>query len=116
VNKVKTLQSQKSPQEEAKDYIFINVQKKKVKLLFSEIIYIESQQEYIKVVTTRKTFFSKLTTSEMESLLPSHLFKRIHRSYIVSVSRIDFYTAEAVEVGGISIPIGRSYRGILNNL
>ena len=99
-----------------KDYLFVNVQKKKVKILFSEIIYVESQQEYIKIVTTKKTYFSKLTTMEMESLLPSHLFKRIHRSYIVSVSKIESYNAEAVEVNGISIPIGRSYRNILDNL
>ena len=119
VNKVKATQAQKQQVgeiKEAKDYMFVNVQKKRVKILYSEIIYIESQQEYIKVVTTKKTYFSKLTTSEMESLLPSHLFKRIHRSYIVSVNKIDSYNAEAVEVSGISIPIGRSYRDIMKDL
>ena len=119
VNKVKMGQVLLQPAaefKEAKDYLFLHVQKKKVKIIFSEIIYIESQQEYIKVVTTKKTYFSKLTTSEMESLLPSHLFKRIHRSYIVSVKRIDSYNAEAVELNGISIPIGRSYRNVMDNL
>lgn len=101
---------------EQKDYLFVTVQKKKVKILFADIIYIESQQEYIKVVTTKKTFFSKLTTTEMESMLPSHLFKRIHRSYIVSIKRIDSYTADTVEMGGISIPIGRSFRNVLKDL
>lgn len=101
---------------EQKDYLFVTVQKKKVKILFADIIYIESQQEYIKVVTTKKTYFSKLTTTEIESLLPSHLFKRIHRSYIVSVNRIDSYTADTVEMGGISIPIGRSFRNVLKDL
>lgn len=101
---------------EQKDYLFVTVQKKKVKILFADIIYIESQQEYIKVVTTKKTYFSKLTTTEMESLLPSHLFKRIHRSYIVSINRIESYTADTVEMGGISIPIGRSFRNVLKDL
>ena len=119
VNKVKATQAEKQQldgNKEVKDYMFVSVQKKRVKILYSEIIYIESQQEYIKVVTTKKTYFSKLTTGEMESLLPSHLFKRIHRSYIVSVNKIDSYNAEAVEVGGISIPIGRSYRDIMKDL
>jgi DNA-binding LytR/AlgR family response regulator len=119
VNKVMMAQSQKHAPGEAKeikDYLFINVQKKKVKILFSEIIYVESQQEYIKVVTTKKTYFSKLTTTEMELLLPAHLFRRIHRSYIISLKKIDSYNAEAVEVGGISIPVGRSYRSFLENL
>jgi two-component system, LytTR family, response regulator len=119
VNKVRVSGLQKLPAveiPETKNYLFLNVQKKKVKILFAEILYVESQQEYIKVVTTQKTYFSKLTTSEMESLLPSHLFRRIHRSYIVSVSRIESYNAEAVEVGGISFPIGRSYRGVIDRL
>jgi DNA-binding LytR/AlgR family response regulator len=118
VNKVKaaTNEKQRSPENPPKDFIFLSSQKKKIKILFSEIIYVESQQEYIKIVTTKKVYFSKMTTNEMESLLPAHLFKRIHRSYIISVSKIESYTAEEVLVNGISIPIGRSYRGILENL
>ena len=102
--------------QEAKDYLFLSVQKKKVKLQFSEIVYIESQREYIRIVTTKKEFVSKMSTHEVEALLPAHLFKRIHRSYIVSVSKIDAYTAEAVEVNGISIPIGRGYRDNMDEL
>jgi len=118
VNKVKAAKSekQKQPENPAKDFIFLNSEKKKIKILFSEIVYIESQQEYNKIVTTKKVYFSKITLNEMESLLPSHLFKRIHRSYIISVSKIESYTAEEVLVNGIPIPIGRSYRGILENL
>jgi DNA-binding LytR/AlgR family response regulator len=119
VNKVKTAQIEKQPStttSEKKDYLFLNVQKKKVKILFSEIIYIESQREYIKIVTTNKEYISKMSTHEMESLLPAHLFKRIHRSYIVSLSKIQSYTAEEVDVNGTSIPIGRDYRGVIENL
>jgi two-component system, LytTR family, response regulator len=119
VNKVKTAQSEKQTSTEsgeAKDYLFLNVQKKKVKILFSEIIYIESQREYIKIVTTKKEYVSKMSTHEMEDLLPVNLFKRIHRSFIISISKIESYTAEEVEVNGTSIPIGRDYRDILKNL
>ena len=119
VTKVKTLQTEKwkpGEHEEKKDFIFLNVQKKKVKILFSEILYIESQREYIKIVTTKKEYISKMSTHEIESLLPAHLFKRIHRSFIVSVSKIESYTAEMVEMNGISIPIGRGYRDVIENL
>lgn len=118
VNKVKAAQSDKAKaiESQEKDFIFLNVQKKKVKILFSEIVYIESQREYIKIVTTKKEYISKMGTHEIESLLPSNLFKRIHRSFIVSVSKIDSYTAESVEVNGISIPIGRGYKDVLENL
>ena len=119
VNKVKTRQKASHEQitgADTKDHLFMTVQKKKVKIPFSEIIYIESQREYIKMVTTKKVYFSKMTTNEMEALLPSNLFKRIHRSYIVSLSKIDSYTSETVEVGGISIPVGRGYKDVLENL
>ena len=118
VNKVKTAQSekQKTAESNEKDFIFLNVQKKKVKILFSEIVYIESQREYIKIVTTKKEYISKMSTHEIESLLPANLFKRIHRSFIVSVSKIESYTAEMVEMNGISIPIGRGYRDVIENL
>jgi two-component system, LytTR family, response regulator len=102
--------------EEIKDYIFLNMQKKKVKILFSEIIYIESQREYIKIVTIKKEYISKMSTHEMEALLPPNLFKRIHRSFIISISKIESYTAEAVEVNGVSVPVGRGYRDIIENL
>lgn len=118
VNKVRTSGREKpGPGEsEIKDHLFVNVQKKKVKILFSEIVYIESQREYIRIVTTKKEWISKMSTHEIEALLPSNLFKRIHRSFIVALSKIDSYTADTVEVNGISIPIGRDYRDSIKNL
>jgi DNA-binding LytR/AlgR family response regulator len=57
-----------------------------------------------------------MSTHEIETTLPGELFKRIHRSFIVSTKRIDSYTAEMVEVNGVSIPIGRGYRDVIENL
>jgi two-component system, LytTR family, response regulator len=118
VNKVKAAQGEKLKTIESneKDFIFLNVKKKKVKILFSEILYIESQKEYIKIVTTKREYISKMGTHEIESLLPVNLFKRIHRSFIVSISKIESYTAEMVEVNGVSIPIGRGYKDVIENL
>jgi DNA-binding LytR/AlgR family response regulator len=129
VNKVKTAQpsinkineeiksNQLVPETgEIKDHIFLQADRKKVKILFSDILYIESQREYIKIVTGKKEYLSRMTTIEIENLLPTHLFKRIHRSFIVSVSKIDSYTADMVELNGVSIPIGRGYRDVIDNL
>jgi two-component system LytT family response regulator len=116
VNKVKTAQGEKQDADADRDYLFLNVQKKRVKVLFSEILYIESQREYIKIVTTKKEYTSKMSTHEIEELLPPRLFKRVHRSFIVSISKIDSYTAEIVEVNGIPIPIGRGYRDNMEEL
>ncbi|MEO8174888.1 MAG: response regulator transcription factor [Sediminibacterium sp.] len=99
-----------------KDYIFLNVERKRVKFLFFDLVYIESQREYIRIVTTKSEYICKMSTNEIEVLLPTHLFKRIHRSYIISVSKINSYTADMVEVNGVSIPIGRGFRNIIENL
>lgn len=99
-----------------KDFMFLNVQKKKVRVMFSDILFIESQREYIRIVTTKSVFLSKMSTHEMESMLPADLFRRVHRSFIVAVAKIDSYTAEQVEVAGTSIPIGRGYRDVIDNL
>ncbi len=119
VNKVKTSQpeiQQPIQNSELKDYLFIGVQKKKVKILFADILYIESQREYIKIVTAGKEYISKMSTHEIEAMLPAHLFRRIHRSFIVSISKIESYTAEMVEVNGTALPVGRSYRDSLEDL
>jgi len=118
VNKVRANKNddQKSNEEQEKDYLFLNVQKKKVKILFSEIVYVESQREYIKIVTTKKEYISKMSTHEIESLLPPALFRRVHRSFIISLARIESYSTESVEVNGVSIPVGRGYRDSLENL
>lgn len=119
VNKVKKAQKETMPQSESrdrKDYLFVNVQKKKVKILFADIVYIESQREYIRIVTTKGEALSKMSTHEIEELLPPDQFKRIHRSFIISVSKINSYTAEEVDVNGVLLPIGRGYRESMNDL
>jgi DNA-binding LytR/AlgR family response regulator len=57
-----------------------------------------------------------MSTHEIESLLPRNLFKRIHRSFIVSLDKIQAFTAEEVEVNGVAIPVGREYRHFLDDL
>lgn len=101
---------------EVKDHFFLTVQKKRVKILFSEILYIESQREYVKIVTVKKEYISRMSTHEIENLLPTRLFKRIHRSFIISIPKLESFTAESVEINGISIPIGRGYRDVIENL
>jgi DNA-binding LytR/AlgR family response regulator len=99
-----------------RDFMFVTVQKKKVKMLYSEIVYIESQREYIKITTTTSEYVSKMSTHEIEALLPKNLFKRVHRSFIVAIRRIESYTAEAIEIHGATIPIGKGYKDSMENL
>ena len=66
--------------------------------------------------TEKNEFISRMSTHEIETLLPGHIFKRIHRSFIISINKLESYTAESVELNGVSIPIGRGYRGVIESI
>ncbi len=114
VNKVKAAYALKYHSAEKKEHVFLTIQKKKVKILFSELLYIESQREYIKLVTVKRTYLAKMSTHEIEKMLPVDLFRRIHRSFIISLNKIESYTSEKVVINGMSIPIGRDYKALID--
>lgn len=116
VTAVNKLRQKTDLKQEVKDHFFISVQKKKIKILFADILYIESQKDYIKLVTTTTTYQTKMTTHEMEAILPASQFRRIHRSFIISLNRINAYTMDQVEINGISVPVGRGYKEVLDQL
>lgn len=116
VGRVKKQKQSELAAPDTKDYLFVNIQLKKVKILFSEILYIESQKEYVKIVTLDNSYTTKMSTHEMEELLPASLFKRIHRSFIVAVHKIRSFNSEMVEINGTSIPVGRGYKEVLEKL
>ncbi|MDB5021663.1 MAG: chemotaxis protein CheY [Pedobacter sp.] len=101
---------------EAKEYLYLNVQYKKVKICFSDILYIESQREYIKIVTDQQSYLTKMGTQEIEELLPRSRFVRVHRSFIVALDKVNAYTAEMLEVSGKPVPVGRTYKDSLEKL
>ena len=97
-------------------YLFFRVNKENIKLYLKDILWIESFRDYIKVITAEKEFMTYERISVIEQKLPENLFTRIHRSFIISVSKIESYTADMIEVNGVSIPIGRGYRDVLESL
>jgi DNA-binding LytR/AlgR family response regulator len=94
-------------------FLFFNVAKKRVKVYLDEIFYIESIRDYIRIVTKCGAIVTKFKLSDIEELLTSNNFLRIHRSFIVSKDKIKALTATEVEIEGKEIPIGRSYRELV---
>lgn len=94
-------------------YIFINNNKKKIKIYTDEILYIESKKEYINIVTLENTYQTKFQLSEIEEQLPKNKFIRIHRSFIVSLEKITAFSTTDVEINLLQIPIGRSYKEMI---
>lgn len=74
------------------NYIFVRSERKMVKIIFDEILYIESLSDYLKIHTKDTVLVTRETISNLEMKLPSQQFFRIHRSYIVNLNKTDSYT------------------------
>ncbi|MCK3684041.1 LytTR family DNA-binding domain-containing protein [Maribellus sp. YY47] len=92
------------------DFFFVRSDRKMVRIKFSEINFIESIADYVRIHFQDKNVVTRETISNIEVKLPQSDFLRIHRSYIVALKSIDSYTAEYVEIGKRQLPISRGYR------
>ena len=97
-------------QQEKSDFIFVRSDRKMIKINFSDINYVESLGDYLKIHLPNKTIITRETISNMEAKLPKREFLRVHRSFILSFSKIESFTNEFVEVNKKAIPISRSYK------
>jgi DNA-binding LytR/AlgR family response regulator len=97
-------------------FLYIRSERKMVKVLFNEILYVESLKDYIKIVTTSKTIITRQAISSLEQMLPKGSFLRIHRSFIVAVNRIDSFNGETIDIAKNELPIGRLFKHEVNHL
>ncbi len=98
---------------EKNDYVFVRSDRKMIKIIFSNILFIESLSDYIKIHLTEKIIITRETISNIEAKLPQKDFIRTHRSYIVSLVKISSFTSELVEIGKRQIPISRTYKSFV---
>ncbi len=88
-----------------------------VKVAYSDIVWIEAMENYVGIFTDRDRFVMHFTMKSAESQMPSQMFRRIHRSYIVNLSRVlrlDGENAIVCRMGRpVTLPIGRSYKAAL---
>ena len=92
------------------DHIFLKVDRKLHKVLFKEILFIESFGDYLHVYTDQGKITLKERISHLEEQLPSELFLRVHRGFIVSVKKITAILSGQLEIEQHKIPIGRNYK------
>lgn len=91
------------------DYIFFNVNRRQVKVRLADILYVESMKDYSKIYTAKQCVVTQMTLSEMENILPANRFVRMHRSYMINVRQVTAYNSTEVELGLVTLPIGKSY-------
>lgn len=111
--KVQTLEEKQKNLE--KGYLLVRADRKNVKILLEEILYIESLSDYVKINTGGNTpIITKEKISAIEQKLPTP-FARIHRSFIVNTNKIDAFTSESLEVHGTTLPISRTYKSVVRS-
>ncbi|MBV6654151.1 MAG: response regulator transcription factor [Mameliella sp.] len=103
-----------APEKDDPGYIFVKADKKLVKIHYQDIIYIEGLKDYVIIRQENSRIITLQTMKSLEDKLPKKIFKRIHRSYIVNIERIDAVVGNMVEVmekgQAKHLPIGKNYR------
>lgn len=97
-------------EEEKNDYFFVRSDRKMIKISYTEIQFIESLSDYLKIHLKDKSVVTRETIVNIEAKLPQKEFIRVHRSYVVALSAIESFTSEYIEIGKKQIPISRSYK------
>ena len=95
------------------DFLFFKAGRTYLKIKFLDILYIRADKRHVAIVTDSDCYFSTVSISEIEKQLPPNLFRRIHRSYIVSLNHTDKFDNELAYVGNKKIPIGEQYKDVL---
>lgn len=99
-------------QEPENDYLFLKVEYQLVRIALSDITYIESLKDYVKVWLqgSEKAILSLTSLKALEEKLPPKRFMRIHRSFIVSLDKINSITRNTVQIGKTNIAVGDQYK------
>ena len=90
--------------------LFVKQNYKTFQIPLTSILYLESEREYVKIVTQTNIFKTKQSLSFFGKRLKFYSFIRVHRSFIVSSGRVNSYTSTEIKVNNKKIPIGRSYQ------
>jgi DNA-binding LytR/AlgR family response regulator len=92
------------------EFILLQADKKMHRINFDDILFIMAMGDYVKVHTAEKTLIVHYTLQKLLSQLPSDRFFRIHKSYFISLKRIDYIEGNMVIINKVQIPIGQTYR------
>lgn len=104
---IKEIEEKKALEDQG--FLLLKVDRKNVRVLLDEILYIESLSDYIKVHTTQDAYVTKDKISAMEQSLPDN-FIRIHRSFLINKHQVNSFNREEVSIGSQSLTIGRKYK------
>lgn len=93
-----------------RDRIFLRFKERMVKILYHDILYVEAERSYCKLVATHREYILSMPLKKFEDILPSELFQRTHRSFLVNLHHVDEVVEGQVLVGEHLLPLSNSLR------
>jgi len=96
--------------EDIPEFIQLKVDSDNYPIEVKTILYAQSYGNYVKIFTQRRNYLATTTTNDLERLLPSQLFMRAHKSYIIALDKVDAVHKDHVVIKKTEIPIGITYR------
>ena len=91
-------------------YIFIKVETKMVRVELDDILFIEGLKNYVSIQTKTKKIITLQVMKQLEEILPSHRFLRVHKSYIIALDKINSVERQEIHIGDRIIPVGITYQ------
>ncbi|MDR2920615.1 MAG: LytTR family DNA-binding domain-containing protein [Tannerella sp.] len=103
-------------QKEGNDYIFVKSDKQLKKILFKDILFIESMENYVVIQTVSSKEIVYTTLKQLYESLPQDIFQQIHRSYIVNIDQVNAIDGNQLDVHSYKIPVARNFRDKIYDL
>ena len=99
------------------DYIFVKSEHRLLKIMLNEILYMEGLRDYVAIhLVGKKKILTLQSMKSFEESLPAHRFMRIHKSYLISMDKIEFIERSRVYIAGNPLPVGDGYRDNFNQV
>jgi two-component system, LytTR family, response regulator len=108
-SKLQTTQIQETSKQQS-DYIFIKADYRLQKINLSEVLYIESMKDYLKIYVNDNRIVTHMSMKKMEEILPLNRFIRVHKSYLISIDKITSICKNNIYINDITIPVGDYYK------
>ena len=117
-NELYNFQQKQTAVKTDQDYFFVYVEYNQVKVVISEILYIEGMKDYVKIFinSSNRPIITKMSMKSLEEKLSAQHFVRIHKSYIVSVNKITAIKRDLISIGNTELPLSENYKANLQKL
>ena len=103
-------QKSKTESSSVADFFFVKCDNRYEKIFFEDLLFVKAMENYVVLQTLSKQFISYLTFKSVEEYFPGDKFLKVHKSYIVSVAKIDKITGNEIRIGQYSVPISRNLK------